>query len=208
MPKLNSVFLPLLVILLLPGSPAAKPSEVIIDAQNQAQQDMAEWAIDRYAEAGLDLPPLVIRFPGRDLSLCDGAQGRAYLDHNPIEVRMCWNDEFILLHELAHVWEAHNVASDKHEPFIAMRQGVESWASPAVAWAARGREHAANAIAWGLLENPYPISTTYPNDVASMIDAFSYLTDVDPLHDGGPGIQHPDRSLHQGRQNTPLESGR
>ena len=41
-----------------------------------------------------------------------------------------------------------------------------------------------------------------------MIDAFSYLTDVDPLHDGGPGIQYPDRSLHQGRQNTPLESGR
>lgn len=208
MAKLNSVFLPLLAILLLPGSPAAKPSEVIIDTQNQAQQDMAQWALDRYADAGLDLPPLVIRFPGQDLSLCDGGQGMAYLDHNPIEVRMCWNDKFILLHELAHVWEAHNVATEKHQPFMDMRDGVESWASRDVAWAARGREHAANVIAWGLLEQPYPLSTTYPNDVASMIEAFSHLTDAEPLHDGGPGIQHPDRSRIEGRSNPPLESGR
>ena len=77
-----------------------------------------------------------------------------------------------------------------------------------VAWAARGREHAANVIAWGLLENPHPISTPYPNDIANMIDAFNHLTDADPLHDGGPGIQHPDRSLIDGRSNPPLESGR
>lgn len=208
MAKLNSVLLPLVAIFLLSGTATAELNDVTIDAQNPAQEKMAEWAIGRYAEAGLRLPPLVIRFPGSDLSLCDGAQGRAYLAHDPIEVRMCWNNEFILLHELAHVWEAHNVAADKHQPFSAMRDGVESWASRDVAWEARGREHAANVIAWGLLEDPYPISRTYPNDVATMIDAFSYLTDADPLHDGGPGIQHPDRSLHQGRQNTPLESGR
>jgi hypothetical protein len=125
-----------------------------------------------------------------------------------MEIRMCWNDEFILLHELAHVWEARHVAADKHEPFMAMRHRVESWAGTDVPWAARGREHAANVIAWGLLEDPYPISTTYPNDVASMMEAFTYLTGVKPLHDGGPGIQQPDRSYINGRTNPPLESGR
>jgi hypothetical protein len=121
---------------------------------------------------------------------------------------MCWNDSFILLHELAHVWEAHHVSHDRHERFMGLRDGVEFWASLEVAWDERGREHAANVIAWGLLQDPYLISRTYPNDPASMIDAFTYLTDVEPLHDGGRGVQQPDRSLYRGRHNPALASGR
>jgi hypothetical protein len=121
---------------------------------------------------------------------------------------MCWNDPFILLHELAHVWEAAQVPTERHQTFMDLRDGVESWAGLDVAWDERGREHAANVIAWGLHENPHPISRTYPNDNISMIDAFTYLTDVEPLHDGGAGIQQPDRSLHQDRHNPSLESGR
>jgi hypothetical protein len=169
---------------------------------------MTEWALSRYAEAGLDLPPLVIRFVGPDLSSCGGAQGRAYLGRDPVEIRMCWNDKFILLHELAHVWAAHHLPTERRETFMEGRDGVESWADADVAWEERGSEHAANVIAWGLLESPYPISRTYPNDVTSMIGAFTLLTDTEPLHDGGPGIQHPDRSLYRGRHNPPLDSGR
>jgi hypothetical protein len=207
MSKLHTIPLLLVVTLLLSGT-APRQSDVIIEAREPGQQEMAEWAVARYAEAGLDLPRLVVQFSGRDLSNCGGAPGRVYLDRDPIEVRMCWNSEFVLLHELAHAWEAHNVAADKHEPFMAMRDGVVSWAGLDAGWEERGREHAANVIAWGLLEDPYPISTTYPNDVASMIEAFVFLTGGDPLHDGGSGIQHPDRSLFDERSNPPLESGR
>jgi hypothetical protein len=121
---------------------------------------------------------------------------------------MCWNSRFMLLHELAHVWEDHNLAAAKHEPFMALRDGVLSWASPDVAWSEQGREHAANVIAWGLLEDPYPISRTYPNDPDSLLVAFRFLTGADPLHDGGPPSQAPDRSLFAGRSNPPLERGR
>ena len=206
MSKLHTILLPVIATLLLSGTTANQDS-VTIDANEPGQQQMAEWALDRYAAAGFDLPPLVIRFQGRELSDCGGSLGKAYLDQDPIEIRMCWSSEFILLHELAHVWEAHNVAASKHEPFMAMRDGVVSWAGLDVEWDERGREHAANVIAWGLLEDPHPSSTTYPNDVASMLKAFSFLTEADPLHDGGPGIQHPDRSLFAG-SNPPLESGR
>jgi hypothetical protein len=211
MAQLKTLAAGLIGIVLLSGSSAittAAGVEVTIQTQDPAQLEMAEWAIGRFAKAGLDLPTLLIRFPGIDSPLCDGVQGRAYLSHDPIEVRMCWNNEFILLHELAHVWEVNNLADDEHVAFMDMRDGVESWGRPDDAWEEQGREHAANVIAWGLLEDPYPISRTYPNDVASMVEAFSFLTAVDPLHDGGEGIQHPDRSLFDKRSTPPLEAGR
>ncbi len=207
MVKIRSILLPLVATLLLSGT-TAEQDNVTIEAQEPGQQQMAEWAIERYAEAGFDLPRLIIRFSAQGLSDCEGSQGKVYLDQDPIEIRMCWGSEFILLHEVAHVWEAHNVAAAKHEPFMAMRDGVASWASLDVAWDERGREQAANVIAWGLLEDPYPISRTYPNDPDSMQAAFRFLTEGDPLHDGGAPIQLPDRSLFAGRSNLPLELGR
>lgn len=205
--KVRTVLVALTAMLLLPGGPAGR-SDITIEVREPHQLHMAEWAIGRYAEAGLDLPSIVILFPGRDLSLCDRARGRIDLDRDPIEIRVCWDSEFVLLHELGHAWEARNVAASEHGPFMAMRDGVSAWATLDVAWAERGREHAANVIAWGLLEDPYPISDTYPNDPDSMLDAFRFLTGVDPLHDGGPPIQLPDRTLFEGRSNQPLESGR
>jgi hypothetical protein len=207
MAKVSTFLLSVVATLLLSGSTAGQEN-LSIEAQGPRQQQLAEWAFDRYAEAGLELPPLTVKFLGPNLADCDGSLGRAYLDHDPIEVRMCWNGEFILLHELAHVWEAHNVPKDKHEPFMNLRSGILSWASLDVAWSERGREHAANVIAWGLLEDPYPVSRTYPNDPDSLLAAFQILTDTQPLHDGGQPIQEPDRSLFGGRDNRPLESGR
>ena len=120
---------------------------------------------------------------------------------------MCWSDAFILLHELAHAWEAHNLPKQRRQPFMALRSDVDSWAGAGVPWHQRGSEHAANVVAWGLLEDPYPISRTYPNDPDSLIEAFRVLTGVAPLHDGGSPIQQLDRSLYTG-SNPPLESGR
>lgn len=207
MAKVSTFFLSLVATLLLSGS-AAGQEALSIEAQDLRQQQLAEWALDRFAEAGLELPPLTLKLLGPNLADCGGSPGRAKLDHDPIEVRMCWNSEFILLHELAHVWEAHNVPTDKHEPFMDLRTGVRSWASLDVAWSERGREHAANVIAWGLLEDPYPVSRTYPNDPDNLLAAYQFLTDTHPLHHGGQPIQEPDRSLFGGRDNRPLESGR
>lgn len=136
--RIQTILLPLIATPLLPGTNASQPCVTIL-TRDPVQQRMAEWAVDRCAEAGVELPPLIIRFPGRDLSLCDGSPGKVYLDHDPIEIRLCWNSEFILLHEVAHVWEAHNVATDEHDPFMAMRDGVISWAGLDVGWDEGGR---------------------------------------------------------------------
>jgi hypothetical protein len=181
--------------------------ETLFETRDSNQLEMAKRAIERFQDAGLDLPNLLIRFPGLGSPDCKGIQGRSYLTREPIEVRICWDSAFILLHELAHVWEAENVSENQRETFMTMRDGVEDWASTDVVWGARGREHAANVVAWGLLEDPYPISTTYPNDVESLTEAFTFLTGVNPLHGGGDGIRYPDRSLFEGT-NAPLDSGR
>ncbi len=181
---------------------------VVVKTGTASQRASVEWAIGRFSDAGMVLPRIIVEFPGRDLSGCDGAPGRSYLDQSPIVIKMCWNDRFILLHEFAHVWEANNVFASKHRPFMAIRLNVESWASRDVEWELRGREHAANVIAWGLLVDPISVSDTYPNDPASMTAAFKILTDRVPLHDGGSGVQIPDKSLFQGRSNPRLELGR
>jgi hypothetical protein len=187
----------------------ASGTEAIVLANSAEQRGMAEWALGRYQAAGLELPPLVIEFAGRDLAQCGGAPGRTYLDETTTLVKVCWNDRFILLHELAHVWASHHLPFAKHEPFMAMRADVISWASSEVAWAQRGSEHAANVIAWGVLEDPFPISRTYPNDPDALRDAFVFLTGMEPLHDGGPDIEEPDRQFFSTeRTNPPLESGR
>ena len=203
----------LVTALLSPASMAALPAEglpvppvVLIEAEDPDQLVMANWALGRFEEAGLELPDLHIVFPGRDLSLCNGAPATALTRQRPIEIRLCWNDRFILLHELGHAWDAHNLTEDRRESFMALRAEVDAWTGVDVPWARRGLEHAANVIACGLLEDPYPISRTYPNDPENLIEAFLELTGVAPLHDGGSPIQVPDRSLFAG-SNAPLESG-
>lgn len=178
-----------------------------IDADDPAQLKMARWAVGRFEEAGLALPDLRIVFPGRDLSLCDGAPATALTSQRPIEIRMCWNDKFMLLHELAHAWDAHNLTKNCRKRFMALRTDVDGWTGAAIPWDRRGIEHAANVIAWGLLEDPHPVSRTHPNDPDSMIEAFMLLTEVGPLHDGGFPIAEPDRGLYEGRSNPRPESG-
>ena len=188
-------------------TPPTDCSDINIVAVTDHQAEIAAWALGRYEAAGLELPPLTIEFLNPTPTGCGNAAGRAHIDESPIRIEICWSNPFILLHELAHIWEASNFPEAKHSTFNAMRINVESWASPDVPWNQRGREHAANIIAWGLLEQPFPISRTYPNNPDQRRDAYHYLTGKQPLHDGGPPIATPDRHFFTpDRANTHLET--
>jgi hypothetical protein len=65
-----------------------------------------------------------------------------------------------------------------------------------------------SALAWGLLEVPFLVSRIYPNDPDSMRAGFEYFTGRPLLHDGGQGVQLPDRIRFQGGETRPIESGR
>jgi hypothetical protein len=180
----------------------------LIKAQTLEQYEMARWALGRFDAARLRLPATSIVFATPGDARCGGSPARVHLDEDPVLVTICWNSRFIILHELGHIWEATNVPTERHTLFMDLRTNVASWASLEVPWADRGREHAANIIAWGLLEDPYPIARTYPNDPTSLTAAFVFLTDREPLHDGGQDIEPPDRSRYNQRTSAARASGR
>jgi len=182
-------------------------SEVVVSADTSEQRALAEWAVERYETAGLVLPSLNIEFVGPDQIACGGVPARTYFEETPT-VKMCWNNEFMLLHELAHVWVEQNVPPTDRDSFTAMRDDVRGWAGTEVPWSERASEHAANIIAWGLQEKPYLISRTYPNDKDSLLEAFEFLTGSEPLHDGGRDMRAVDPASLVDRPRPPLESGR
>lgn len=193
-----------LVTFVGPGPNAAKtqvPGPVIIGG-GPADAEMVHWALGRYAAAGLELPSVTFEFAGPSLSECGGAQARAYLDREPALVRVCWGTEFVLLHELAHVWEARNLGPRVEAEFLKLRhdsggEELQKWADSDLPWDSQGREHAANVIAWAVMDAPIVVGTTYPNDRASLVQAYDVLTGRQPMHTEGGEPQVVDRSAFE-----------
>jgi hypothetical protein len=172
----------------IPTKPEVTPL-ISTTADSEEDHQLAEWAFSRFVEAGLELPPTVVEFVGPSLTPCGGAQATARLAPEPAVVSVCWGSELVILHELAHIWEAHAVSAEQRRLFMLSREGVASWADPADPWADQGREHAANVIAWALMEDPSVIGRTYPNDRASLEEGFVILTGRKPLHlEGGEPV--------------------
>jgi hypothetical protein len=110
------------------------------------------WALERFNEAGLDLPSVVIEvFEGADG--CDGNQGLFVKGDGPDRIELCNTDLPIVLHELGHAWEVNRVTDGTRSRFLD-ELGLTSWSSPDVAWGDRGVEQAAQTIAFGLAPRP------------------------------------------------------
>jgi hypothetical protein len=178
-----------------------------IHASTSEQREMAAWAQGRFKEAGLTLPSIAVEFVGPSLEPCGGAQARTHLDRRPITISVCWGDQFVLLHEFAHAWTYGALTESQRLAFIDLRTDVRAWADPADPWKNRGHEHAANVIAWGLMETPRVVGRTYPNDRASLTRGFNLLTGTDPLHTTGGDVVAVNRAEFQSSGGARLESG-
>ncbi|MEN8237874.1 MAG: hypothetical protein ABFR53_01605 [Actinomycetota bacterium] len=196
------------LIVALIASPTSESQALTVEGGTTEQQMLAAQVLDRFAMAGLELPPIAIEFVGPSLEACGGARARAHLDWDPITVSVCWGDEFVLLHELAHVWTFGAVTEKQEVVFMGLRANVHAWADPADRWADQGREHAANVVAWGLMEDPQVVGRTYPNDRASLVEAFTVLTKTQPLHAEGGGPVLVDRTAFTVVESRPMVSGR
>lgn len=195
------------------GIAAPSQNETVITGGTTEDARMAEWALDQFEHAGLDLPPVSFEFAGPSLEPCGGAQARAHLDQEPALVRVCWGSEFILLHELAHVWEAGRLDPGAEAMFMRLRVGddgdaLHDWADPALPWASQGREHAANVIAWGVMDEPTVVARTYPNDRESLVKAYTVLTGLSPIHTEGGEPVLVDRSEFASTRASEPVSGR
>lgn len=155
---------------------------------------LVEWGLGRFAEAGIGVPsPTLIGFPP-DVRCREGT-GLAVDTGAGVEVQLCFGAEeactgtncspsrlarFNLLHELGHVWSTQYLSEERRADFM-VRRGVEVWWDPNSPWDAQGVEHAAEVIAWALMDEEVPVARLPRSSVAQLTEAFTSLTGKLPL---------------------------
>jgi hypothetical protein len=175
-------------LLLLVFAPVAKT-----DALTTEQQELVDFGLSRFEEQGLTLPEIQFEFFSTSMD-CEGRLSVFF--HRTSTLRMCSLDKGTLLHELAHGWSRAALTKDKKQEFMELR-GIGSWNDRSQARKEeRGIEHAAEVIAWALLDEPNSqlFLTDDPNGqkrlefrllnietVESLHDAFLQLTGLEPV---------------------------
>ena len=150
--------------------------EATIYAKTAEQIELALWGIELYEAHGFDLPH-VEEWMGNTPADCVHPSGRrvrgfaTWRDDQAILFH-CY-DRFTLLHELAHVYDRHDVTEAQRDEFLEHRHLVD-WQDVGN-WGASGEEHFANVLAWGLDPDSRRAFETYPNDDASLAEAFALL---------------------------------
>jgi hypothetical protein len=109
-------------------------------------------ALRRFDEAGLDLAPIMIEVQ-RGVAGCEGNRGLYVRGSGIDRIQLCDVTMPIILHELAHAWEAGSMRDEVRLAFLE-RLGLTTWSSPDVPWSERGAEQAAMTISFGLAERP------------------------------------------------------
>lgn len=159
---------------------------------------MVEWALGRYEAAGLAVPePNSIAFPPSPR--CRGVSGLAVDTGEGLEVQMCFGEEELcspdtdcaapsvvarlnLLHELAHVWLTTELDEEVRREFLSMRE-LDSWWGRDLPWVEMAVEHAAEIIAWGLMDEEVALPRLPSRSCATLIEGFWLLTGKQPLVD-------------------------
>lgn len=149
-----------------------------------AQEELVEFGLGRFAGQGLGLPEVNIDFRPSSLD-CQGHKG-LYL-HRTRTLRMCSLDKKTMLHELAHAWARHNLTVAEMESFTRYR-GLATWNDSSDPWKERATEHAAEIIAWALMDRPVHLRLTVHADHECQRPEFRLLTiedsTVEELYDG------------------------
>ena len=128
----------------------------VVFGADEEDRELTESVIEAFHKARLPLPDLTIYFYD-DLADCDGFGGlyRRNVSFDRVDVCAHTRRHNVLRHEFAHAWEAHAIDDTTREAFMTL-QGLSSWFDPEIPWEARGGEQAADTIASGVLDRPYP----------------------------------------------------
>ena len=171
----------------------AAATAVPVEPLTEAEQALVEWATDRFAQAGLELPEMTVRFdPSREL--CKGAEGM--YQHGPDDQRVVTvctrdSDSFAaqllrrrtLLHEFGHAWDFANLSDDDRQE-LGRILGTDDWNDRGDEWADRGVERFAETFVFALLDQPAR-ELKIRLECSTLLDAFTTATGAQPL---GPGL--------------------
>ena len=150
---------------------------VRIVADTVADRDRIASAIQRFESAGWPLTNLEVRVSGEEG--CGGNAGTRSVTNGHDLVELCTNTQFVLLHELGHVWSSRYLDSERRAAWLELR-GLTSWSD--ADYSDRGTEQAAIIIAFGLLDTWHTPMAIAPNDRESLIEGFTWLFGMEPLH--------------------------
>ena len=143
------------------ASPLAQPETGTEEPADltENQQELLDFAFERFDAAGFDRPDVSIEFPD-DRTECFG-YGGVYLPEIKA-VRICMMIDTTIVHELVHAWIDENLTQDDRSEFLTLR-GLDSWAYEGE-WDEQGAEHAAEIITWGLMDRNISIRWVEAND--------------------------------------------
>ena len=116
------------------------------------QQELTDFALARFALAGIDLPYVLIEFSASDAE-CSGYGGVYLPDVNT--VRICRPSKTTMVHELAHAWLETTMTVDDQQAFVKLR-GLDRWHG-GPDWDQRGAEQAAEIVAWAVMDSDITI---------------------------------------------------
>lgn len=137
--------------------PSASVAAVEISGTPE-QVALAEEALAMFDSAGLELPTLTIGFHNHR-SGCRGHNGVFRMVGEVGEVEICRPTRFLLLHELAHAWEAHTMDDTMRHRVMADWQ-LDNWNDHSQSANDRGAEKVADAVAFALDEPPHQPNET------------------------------------------------
>ncbi len=163
-----------------PTAPATaeEQTSISIVAETSDQEATVHWALSRFEAAGLQLPTLTI-YMHADRAECGGNNGSmGDLPNGNYVIHSC-GVGFTLLHELTHAWDMHQLDGETRARFLDLAQ-ADVW-KRSEDWHLDGAEHAANVVAWGLMDERINQTRTRPYDYRSMLEAFEILTGGQPL---------------------------
>ncbi len=165
---------------------AASSAQVEWEVEGTPEQvALAEWARERFELAGLELPAVKVTFHD-DEAGCDGNTG-LYRPGEPAEVHLCSRSpleskgtRLITLHELGHGWAETRLDAETRDRFLAVR-GLAAWTDSTLPTYEWGAEHAAEALSWGLMDEPVRIVRIMNHSPEALAEAFETLTGAAPL---------------------------
>lgn len=165
---------------------AVMPAAHTFEFRDEADAELAQWALTQFKRAGLELPPLVLAFHD-DKHPCNGHTGY-YRSGNPARVDICgfnW-DRFIIgakktiLHELGHAWAGYTLTEEARQRFVDLR-GLTTWGDDRSPWEEQGSEQTAEIMAWALLDQDLRMSSIPDSHPLALARAYFELTGTVPM---------------------------
>jgi hypothetical protein len=153
---------------------------------DDTQSTMVTRAVALYAEAGLDLPPLVF-VAGDPVTGCGGHDGLHHPHDGWSEIDLCVDAEtaavfHTVLHEIAHAWATNDLDPQRKAAFMDQRD-VTAWQDyETLAWEDNGTEQAAEIISWGVSDVPAPTVRIGEDSCAELLAGYEALTGVAPSY--------------------------